>query len=76
MEVIKSFKSKKKHQKSLIKGETLFLISSDANFLYCWLGTNLEIYPSSVITCLQALQNQFKLTSSGTLEQSAGKSTN
>lgn len=52
MEVAKSFKTKQKNQQSLIKGETVYIICKDDQYLYTWVGNCLEIYPIVVLNYL------------------------
>lgn len=48
MEVSKSHKSLTKRYQSLIKGEIVYLVSRDEEYLYIWAGTVLEAYPASI----------------------------
>lgn len=58
MSVTKSWKSKKKRQKSLIKGEIIFVFKVYEGFLYCWVGNRLEIYSSSMLSSLRKIESE------------------
>lgn len=67
VEVSKSYKGKTKRQQSLIKGETVFVISTDEDYAYTWVGNSLEIYPVSVLNYVTPHPSAFNaiLQSSG-----------